>query len=328
MATDLSYVQFVMEQMAGAGTISYKRMFGEYGLYCDGTYFGCICDGRTLVKITPAGTALLPDCPRGVPYEGGGEMLLPDVEDREVLTELVRATCAALPAARPRKRRDGAGEAATAGTGKCAAGKIDYKKTEKHLYLPGKPAIVQVPEMGFFAVDGQGDPNTSPAYQEALELLYGMSFTVKMNKAPKDYFEYVVPPLEGLWWTDAPGFDGRAPAGKSAFRWRSMIRQPEFVTEEAFLRAREALAKKKPGLDVSKVRYWRWTEGLCAHLLHVGPYDTEPASIERLEAFAAEQGYAADFSQERRHHEIYLGDPRRCAPEKLRTVIRHPVRKI
>ena len=103
MASNLSYVTFVMEQMSGAGTISYRRMFGEYGLYCDGKYFGGVCDDRALVKITPAGEAMLPDCPRGIPYEGGGEMLLPDVEDRETLVELDRATCAALPEKKPRK---------------------------------------------------------------------------------------------------------------------------------------------------------------------------------------------------------------------------------
>ena len=105
MASSLSYVEFTAEQMREAGTITWRRMFGEYGLYCDGKYFGCVCDDRLLVKITPAGEALLPDCPRGIPYEGGGEMLLPDVENREVLTELVRATCAALPERKPRKKR-------------------------------------------------------------------------------------------------------------------------------------------------------------------------------------------------------------------------------
>lgn len=105
MASSLSYVEFVMEQMSGAGTVTYRRMFGEYGLYCDGKYFGVVCGGRTLVKITPAGTALLPDCPQGIPYEGGGEMFLPDVEDREALCELVRVTCAALPEKKPRKKK-------------------------------------------------------------------------------------------------------------------------------------------------------------------------------------------------------------------------------
>lgn len=209
--------------------------------------------------------------------------------------------------------------------------KIDYKKTEKHLYLPKVPAVVQVPEMVFFAVDGQGDPNTSPAYAEAMGLLYGLSFTVKMSRmggeAPEGYFDYVVPPLEGLWRTEDPAFDGRAPADKNAFIWTSLIRQPDFVTEDVFRWAVEKLAKKKPELDVGRARFLRWEEGLCAQLLHVGPYDAEPASIDKLEAYIREQGYEQDFSDVRRHHEIYLGDPRRTAPEKLKTVIRHPVRQ-
>ncbi len=210
--------------------------------------------------------------------------------------------------------------------------KIDYKKTEKYLYLPKSPAIVQVPEMVFFAVDGQGDPNTSPAYQQALELLYGLSFTVKMSKMggeePEGYFDYVVPPLEGLWWTETPGFDGKPPADKNDFRWTSLIRQPDFVNEEVFTWAAERLAKKKPALDLTKARFLRWEEGLCAHLLHTGPYDAEPASIDRLTEFLREQGCVPDFTDTRRHHEIYLGDPRRTAPEKLKTVIRHPVKRV
>lgn len=210
--------------------------------------------------------------------------------------------------------------------------KIDYKKTEKHLYLPKFPAVVQVPEMVFFAVDGQGDPNTSPAYAQAMEILYGLSFTVKMSKMggeePEGYFDYVVPPLEGLWWTDEPGFDGKPPADKNDFRWTSLIRQPDFVNEEVFAWAAERLAKKKPELDLTKARFLRWEEGLCAHLLHVGPYDAEPASIDRLTEFLREQGCVPDFTDARRHHEIYLGDPRRTAPEKLKTVIRHPVKRV
>lgn len=207
--------------------------------------------------------------------------------------------------------------------------KIDYKKTEKHLYQPKAPAIADVPEMIFLAVEGQGDPNTSPAYQEAIELLYGLSFTIKMSKMggnmPQGYFDYVVPPLEGLWWQK--GIEGIDYAHKASFHWTAMIRQPDFVTEGIFGWAKDVLAKKKPELDVTRVRYWKWREGLCAHVVHVGPYDAEPATLERLDAFIAEQGYVSDFSTGRFHHEIYLGDPRRTAPETLRTVIRHPIRK-
>lgn len=322
MASSISFVEFVVEQLSGAGAVTYRRMFGEYGLYCDGKYFACVCGDRLLVKITPAGEALAPDCPRGIPYEGGGEMLLPDPENREFLVELAKATCAALP--EPKARRK------PARTGKPAE-KTDYKKTEKYLYQPKAPAIIQVPEMAFFAVEGQGDPNTSPAYQEALELLYGLSFTVKMSRMggeePAGYFDYVVPPLEGLWWMDGPGAVGLFPADKSQFHWLSMIRQPEFVDEGVFAWAKEKLAAKKPELATSKLQFRRWEEGLCAHILHTGPYDAEEATIRALHAFLEGQGYCADFSAGRLHHEIYLSDPRRVAPEKLRTVIRLPVKK-
>lgn len=210
--------------------------------------------------------------------------------------------------------------------------KIDYKKTEKQYYLPKAPAILPIPEMAFIAVDGKGDPNTSPAYAEALEILYGLSFTIKMSKMsgeqPEGYIDYVVPPLEGLWWTAAPGFDGKPQGDKNAFFWTSLIRQPDFVTEEIFQWAKERLSQKKPGLDLQKARFLVWEEGLCAQALHIGPYDAEPETIDKLSDFIAKEGYTLDFSDARRHHEIYLSDPRRTSPEKLKTVLRHPVRKI
>ncbi|MBD5146414.1 MAG: transcriptional regulator [Ruminococcus sp.] len=210
--------------------------------------------------------------------------------------------------------------------------KLDYKKEYKDLYQPAaKPSLIDVPEMRFFAVDGAGDPNTSPAYAEAMEILYGLSFTVKMSKMsgtqPEGYFEYVVPPLEGLWFADGVSFDGLNVSDKNKFKWVSMIRQPEFVTEKVFGWAKDILAKKKPQLDLSKARFMTFTEGLCVQIMHKGPYDSEPESIMKLKRFAEENGLTEDFSAERLHHEIYLSDPRKCAPERLRTVIRHPVAK-
>ncbi len=143
---------------------------------------------------------------------------------------------------------------------------------------------------------------------------------------PEGYFEYVVPPLEGLWFADGVSFDGMNVDDKSKFKWVSMIRQPEFVTEQVFETAREKLAKKKPDLDLSKARLMKYTEGLCVQIMHKGPYDDEPRSIEMMKKFAAENGLTEDFSEGRFHHEIYLSDPRKCAPERIRTVIRHPVR--
>ena len=208
--------------------------------------------------------------------------------------------------------------------------KLDYKKKFKELYQPSaKPALIDVPEMIFFAVEGAGDPNKCREYKEAMEILYGLSFTVKMSKMnntqPEGYFEYVVPPLEGLWYQEST--NGIDYSRKDDFHWISMIRQPEFVTEEVFEIAKAVLSKKKPSLDISKARFMRYTEGLCVQLMHTGPYDDEPASIAKLERFAEENGYAEDFGTGRYHHEIYLSDPRKCAPERLRTVIRHPVIK-
>ena len=208
---------------------------------------------------------------------------------------------------------------------------IDFKKTEKELYQPKTtPSIVDVPEMIFLAVDGKGDPNTSEAYKTALEILYGLSYSIKMSKmsgsVPERYFEYVVPPLEGLWWSS----DGEMVnySSKDNFFWTSMIRQPEFVTPEVFETAKIALVKKKPNLNLSKARLAKLTEGLCVHVMHIGSYYDEPATIAAMERYAIENGYAIDINDTRRHHEIYLSDPRKVALEKLKTVIRHPVRKI
>lgn len=210
--------------------------------------------------------------------------------------------------------------------------KFDYKKEYKDLYQPKtKPLIIEVPEMIFITIDGKGDPNTSVEYKEALEILYGLSFTIKMSKMsgtqPEGYFEYVVPPLEGLWYVDDAKFDGTNITDKSRFCWISMIRQPEFVTEEVFENARNTLAKKKRELDLSKARLIKMTEGLCVQIMHKGAYDDEPESIAKMREFAEKSGYTEDISDTRFHHEIYLSDPRRCAPENLKTVIRHPVRR-
>lgn len=211
--------------------------------------------------------------------------------------------------------------------------KLDYKKEYKDLYQPKKiPSIIEVPEMIFIAVEGKGNPNDSPEYQAALEMLYGLSFTIKMSKMnntqPEGYFEYTVPPLEGLWYCDDVSFDGLNVTDKDKFKWVSLIRQPEFVTEEVFQWARAALSAKKPQLDLEKARLIKYTEGLCVQIMHLGSYDNESESILKMKAYAEENGYKEDFSEGRRHHEIYLSDPRRCAEERLKTVIRHPIAKI
>jgi hypothetical protein len=205
---------------------------------------------------------------------------------------------------------------------------LDFKKDFKELYQPKTtPSVVDVPEMTFIMVDGKGDPNTSGEYAAAVELLYGLSYAIKMSS--KAILEYVVPPLEGFWNVADPDFKGAGAAitDKSRLEWTMMLRQPDFVTEDIFQAAAAALKKKKPHLDVTAARLEKLTEGLCVQVMHIGSYDDEPKTILALDRFAAENGYLPDFGDGRRHHEIYLADPRKVEPEKLKTVIRHPVKK-
>lgn len=208
---------------------------------------------------------------------------------------------------------------------------FDYKKEYKEFYLPPKtPGIITVPAMNFLAVRGQGDPNEEgSAYKQAIGMLYAMAFTIKMSKMGKHklegYFDYVVPPLEGLWWQE--GIHGVDYARKADFQWISLIRLPEFVTKGVFDWAvRESEEKKQQ--NFSAVEFFTWEEGLCVQCMHIGPYDDEPATVAAMEQYAKAQGYAADFGENRFHHEIYLSDARRCKPERLKTVIRQPVRRI
>ena len=244
---------------------------------------------------------------------------------------------------------------------------LDFKREYCDLYVPKtRPALVDVPAMTFAAVAGTGDPNEEGgAYGDALSLLYGFSYAVKMLKMgdwrPEGYFDYVVPPLEGLWWAGAGAFDGTSIADKGALSWVSLIRQPDFVTHEVFETVCGRLAGKKPelapALERGDLRLIRFAEGRCAQVMHVGPYDDELASLAKLAEFIDGCGMRPDIAEGgespaghaatvafdagamlgaldadggvptiRLHHEIYLGDPRRTKPENLKTVIRHPVR--
>lgn len=208
------------------------------------------------------------------------------------------------------------------------AAAMDFKKAYKTLYAPiSTPTIIDVPEMRFIMIDGKGNPNTSSSYKEAVELLYGLSYAIRMNKTVEGYSEYVVAPLEGLWWFENHQFDGRVIGRKDEFCWVMMIRQPEFVTQELFEQAKKTLERKK-SMDVSKARLQSFTEGLCGQILHIGSYDAEPPTIATLERFITTKGYRTVMGGLRQHHEIYLGDPRKTIPEKLKTIIRHPVERI
>ena len=207
---------------------------------------------------------------------------------------------------------------------------FDYKKEYKEFYAPkNKPSIVTVPRMNYIAVRGKGDPNAEDGeYKASIGLLYGVAYTIKMSKKGDyqidGYFDYVVPPLEGFWWQD--GVKGVDYAHKENFRFISVIRLPDFVTKADFDWAiAEATQKKK--IDFSKVEFLTIDEGLCVQCMHVGSYDDEPRTVELMHNFMCEQGYTLDISDKRLHHEIYLSDARKVAPEKLKTVIRHPIRK-
>jgi hypothetical protein len=217
-------------------------------------------------------------------------------------------------------------------------GKLDDKKEYKNLYLPKqKPEVVDVPAMTFLMVNGSGNPNDEDGeYQQAVELLYGLAYTIKMSNrngcAPEGYFEYVVPPLEGLWWLEQEG--DMDFTQKDKFCWTSMLRQPEFVTTEVFQWACRELKRKKPNIDPSKAYLETFAEGTCVQIMHIGPYAEEPKAIEQMEAYIKENNFknaisSADIDGRiRRHHEIYLSDPRKTAPEKMKTVLRHPICKM
>ena len=224
---------------------------------------------------------------------------------------------------------------------------FDFKKEYKEFYLPkDKPDIVKVPSMNYIAVRGEGDPNQEDGdYKKAIGLLYGIAFTIQMSKKGDHqidgYFDFVVPPLEGFWWQaeryplDAilqsdragirEGMDGIDYAHKEDFHWISVIRLPDFVTKNDFRWAIEEAMKKKK-LDFSKVEFLTVEEGLCVQCMHIGSYDDEPITVAMMHEFMERQGYELDITDKRLHHEIYLSDARKVAPEKLKTVIRHPIK--
>lgn len=208
---------------------------------------------------------------------------------------------------------------------------FDYKKEYKEFYIPkNTPSIVKIPKMNYIAVRGKGNPNKENGeYKASIGLLYAIAFTIKMsykgNHKMDGYFEYVVPPLEGFWWQEGKT-DGIDYEQKDKFHFISIIRLPDFVTKEEFEWAiQEATQKKKQ--DFSKVEFFTYEEGLCVQCLHIGPYDKEPETIQKMQEMMLANGYELDFTNERYHHEIYLSDPRRCQASNLKTVIRHPIRK-
>lgn len=208
---------------------------------------------------------------------------------------------------------------------------FDYKKEYKEFYLPkNRPMLIDIPPMNFLAVRGQGDPNEEGGeYKDAMRQLYGVAFTIKMSKLTdhriEGYFDYVVPPLEGFWWQD--GRDGIDYAHKESFQWISLIRLPDFVTKEDFDWAVLEAARKKKA-DFSGLEFFSYHEGLCAQCMHIGAYDDEPRTIGQMMSFIHENGFETDITATRFHHEIYLSDARKVPPERRKTVLRLPVKKV
>ena len=207
---------------------------------------------------------------------------------------------------------------------------FDFKKEYKEFYMPkNKPEIIKIPPMNYVAVRGKGNPNVEDGdYQQAISILYAVAYTLKMSYKTdykiEGFFEYVVPPLEGFWWQD--NIKGVDYSNKDAFNWISVIRLPEFISERDVVWAVQTATKKKK-IDCSPAEFLTIDEGLCVQIMHLGSFDTEPATVALMESYLKEQGYVNDINEQRLHHEIYMSDARKVAPEKWETVIRHPIRK-
>ena len=207
---------------------------------------------------------------------------------------------------------------------------FDFKKEYKEFYMPkNKPEIVTVPKANYIAVRGKGNPNENDgAYQKTISILYAVAYTLKMSYKTEHkiegFFEYVVPPLEGFWWQD--NVDGIDYADKAAFNWISVIRLPEFITQKDFEWALETASEKKK-LDCSSAEFLTVDEGLCVQIMHIGAFDDEPQTVTLMDEYIAQNGYENDITESRLHHEIYLSDARKVAPEKWKTVIRHPIKR-
>jgi hypothetical protein len=189
-----------------------------------------------------------------------------------------------------------------------------------------QPVLIQVPAMNFIMVDGSGDPNNNQTFEEAIEILYGLSFAIKMSKMkgnqPDGYFEYVVPPLEGLWWVDDGKFSLEL---RENWKWTLMIRQPEFVSASVFHWAVSEMKRKKPEMSIENARFESFDEGLCVQMMHLGPYATEPETMKKIDVFIHNENLSDKLGRGGKHHEIYISDPRKAKPESMKTVLRHPV---
>ena len=206
---------------------------------------------------------------------------------------------------------------------------FDFKKERKDLYQPTTaPSIVDVPAMSFLMIDGEGDPN-GKEFHHAIETLYSLAYSIRMNKTELGYYPYVVPPSEGFWdFAGQPAAPAEITAfDKSQLIWTLVLRQPDFVTPEIVAAAQAKVRKKKPDLHPESVRLASLTEGLCVQALHLGPYSTEPATIHTMKKYIEQRRFVLDYTRQRRHHELYFNNPQKTEPGKMKTILRLPIRK-
>lgn len=312
MPSTKDYLDFILDQLSELKDISYRKMMGEFIIYYKDKIVGGIYDNRFLVKPSKSAMNHITKVSYESPYPGVKEMLLvEDIDNKQLLTELLNATYDELYGQKSNK----------------SSKPFDYKKEFKELYMPKtKPGIVTVPQANYIAIRGKGDPNEEGgAYQQAISILYALSYTLKMsyktNHEIKGFFDYVVPPLEGFWWQD--DIQDVDYTNKASFNWISVIRLPDFVTKEDFDWAVETATKKKK-IDCSNAEFLTMEEGLCVQIMHLGPFDDEPATVAIMDDYLAKNGYENDFNNDRLHHEIYLTDARRTIPEKMENYHKTP----
>lgn len=298
MASDLSFVEFIVDQIENSGVIKYRKMFGEYAIYCDDKVIALICDNQLFIKPTKAGKLFIGDVIEASAYPGAKPSFLitDQIEDREWLSHLIQITQKELPIP-----------------------KLDLTKKYKTYYKAGKkPELVEFGEVNYLSLKGKGKP-AGKIFVSKVEAIYSLAYGLK--KVCKDQSnDFVVPKLEGLWWVDSK--DPVLETPKEKWCWKLLIRMPEFVTQEMFSSAQLEVSKKKNNDLIQEISFEKITEGKCLQMMHIGPYSTESETINFLMDFMAKNNQSINGL----HHEIYLSDPRKTKQSKMKTIIRYPVR--
>ncbi len=298
MASDLNFVEFVVGQIENSGIISYKKMFGEYALYCNNKVIALICDNQLFVKPTKAGELFIGNVVEASAYPGAKPSFLinDQIEDRKWISNLIQITEQELPMP-----------------------KLDLIKKYKTYYKAGKkPEIVEFGEANYLSLEGKGEPG-GEIFVSKVEALYPLAYGIK-KVCKEQGSDFGVPKLEGLWWVESSSPALEVP--RTEWYWKLLIRMPEFVTEEILTAVQPEVASKKKNALIQEIVFEKITEGKCVQIMHIGPYSTEPETINRMMKYITEMGLSVTGL----HHEIYLSDPRKTEPEKMKTLLRYPVK--